>query len=120
MISSLLNGDSSRLERIHALLSPQDAQDVPRAIKLLNLTAELCCLDASKLNPSETKTHQALSKLKRNWRGELRAETCDLLDCWNRVALAEAILKMAGHSINSEDHVCDWRKRGADLMPPAG
>ena len=266
-IFSLLNADSSRLERIHTLLSPKDAQDVPRAIKLLNLTADLRHLDTSEFNPSEMKTHQALSllgemlealvepfinpdlsiseqitslvkfahilcalflkhesafmphhlysdlqcmvrtaifrvahtkildptrkvficllgddvleilfgrvrmlgghspnvdvdefrnrcasalrldrifqeypfwerrpdrlKLKRsrdadhlsprNWRGELRAETCDLLNCWkNGVAQAEAILKKAGHNISFEDHFHDWHKRGVDLMRPAG
>ncbi|KAF8055318.1 hypothetical protein FPV67DRAFT_1789064 [Lyophyllum atratum] len=62
-IFSLLNTDSSTLERIHTLLSPKDAQDVPRAIKLLNLTADLRNLDSSGFDPSERKTHCALSLL---------------------------------------------------------
>lgn len=62
-IFSLLNTDVSTLERIHTLLSPKDAQDVPRAIKLLNLTADLRNLDSSSFNPSEQKTHAALSLL---------------------------------------------------------
>lgn len=62
-IFSLLNTDVSALERIHTLLSPKDAQDVPRAIKLLNLMADLRNLDSSELDPSEQKTHSALSLL---------------------------------------------------------
>ncbi|KAH6916952.1 hypothetical protein BKA70DRAFT_1089861 [Coprinopsis sp. MPI-PUGE-AT-0042] len=50
-------------ERIHTLLSPKDAQDVPRAIKLLRLTSDLRNLDSEDLNPSETSTHRALSLL---------------------------------------------------------
>jgi len=266
-IFSLLNTDSSSLERIHTLLSPKDAQDVPRAIKLLNLTADIRNLDTSSFDPSEMKTHQALSllgellealvepfinpdlsiseqitslikfahilcalflqhesafmplhlysdlqcmvrtaifrvahtkildpkrkvficllgddvleilfgrvrmigghspnvdveefrnrcgsalrldrifqkypswerrphrlKLKRSrdadhlsprhWRGELRAETCDLLACWrNGVAQAEAILKTHGYTISFNNHFRDWHKRGVDLMRPAG
>ncbi|KAF8150236.1 hypothetical protein B0H34DRAFT_811419 [Crassisporium funariophilum] len=62
-IFSLLNTESSTLERIHTLLSPKDAQDVPRAIKLLNLTADLRNLDPSGFDPSEQKTHCAISLL---------------------------------------------------------
>ncbi|KAF8074685.1 hypothetical protein FPV67DRAFT_1619269 [Lyophyllum atratum] len=62
-IYSLLNSDSSISERIHALLSPKDAQDVPRAIKLLNITADIRNLDNSAFDPSEQNTHRALSLL---------------------------------------------------------
>ncbi|TFK37802.1 hypothetical protein BDQ12DRAFT_666712 [Crucibulum laeve] len=60
-IFALLNLDADTLsEHIHALLSPKDAQDVPRAIKLLSLTADICNLDSSDFDPSELTTHHAL------------------------------------------------------------
>jgi hypothetical protein len=64
-IYALINpGSSSETsDRIHALLSPKDAQDVPRAIKLLNLCGDLCALDKSDFDPSECVTHNALSLL---------------------------------------------------------
>ena len=63
-IFSLLNPNPDALsQRIHSLLSPKDAQDVPRAIKLLSITADLRNLDTSAFNPSERKTHRALSLL---------------------------------------------------------
>ncbi|TRM59533.1 hypothetical protein BD626DRAFT_633076 [Schizophyllum amplum] len=48
---------------IHALLHPKDAQDVPRAIKLLSRVAELRHLDTSTFTPSEKNTHRVLSLL---------------------------------------------------------
>lgn len=63
-VYSLLNPNSDSIShRIHALLSPKDTQDVPRAIKLLSVTADLRNLDDSEFNPSELKTHRALSLL---------------------------------------------------------
>ncbi|KAF9471491.1 hypothetical protein BDN70DRAFT_938909 [Pholiota conissans] len=62
-IYSLLNPESSMIQRINALLSPKDMQDVPRAIKLLSLTADLRKLDTSDFDPSEISTHRALSLL---------------------------------------------------------
>lgn len=62
-IFTLLNPESAVHERIQALLSPKDAQDVPRAIKLLNLAADLRKLDSCDFNPSEASTHRALCLL---------------------------------------------------------
>ncbi|KAF9530963.1 hypothetical protein CPB83DRAFT_874875 [Crepidotus variabilis] len=62
-IFSLLNANSSVATRIQGILNPKDAQDVPRAVKLLNLTAELRNLNATSFNPSEHQTHRALSLL---------------------------------------------------------
>lgn len=59
-IYSLLNPGCAVTQRIHTLLSPQD---VPRAIKLLNVTADICNLDNSAFDPSEHDTHRALSLL---------------------------------------------------------
>jgi hypothetical protein len=266
-IYSLLNPESSMIQRINALLSPKDMQDVPRAIKLLSLTADLRYLDTSDFDPSEANTHRALSLLgemldalvepftnpdfsisqqvvslikfshiacalflkhetdfmpphlysdlqcmvrtaiyrvahtlildpqrkvllcllgddvlevlfgrtrmigghcpnvdvdelrrrfgsairldaifeaypewerrprrlklqrsrdvdhlsPRNWRGDLRAITCDLQACWKEgVAQAEAVLKTAGYAINFSEHFHDWRARGVDLLRPKG
>jgi hypothetical protein len=266
-IYSLLNPESSMIQRINALLSPKDMQDVPRAIKLLSLTADLRNLDTSSFDPSESNTHRALSllgemldaliepfinpdftiseqitslvkfshllcalflkhetdfmpphlysdlqcmvrtaiyrvahtkildpelkvllcllgddvlevlfgrtrmigghspnvdvdklrrrfgsairldaifeaypeweqrpirlKLKRsrdadhlsprNWRGDLRAITCDLHTCWTKgVAQAEMILKKHGYTIDFSEHFRDWRTRGVDLLRPKG
>lgn len=60
---SLLNPDSSSLQHIHTLLSPKDAQDVLRAIKLLKLSADVRNLDSTDFDPSENGTHRALSLL---------------------------------------------------------
>jgi hypothetical protein len=268
-IFSLLNPDPSAamIQRINALLSPKDMQDVPRAIKLLSLVADLRNLDTSDFNPSERNTHCALSLLgetlealvepftnpdltisqqitslvifshlicalflkhetefmpqhlysdlqcmvrtaifrvahtmildperkvhlcllgddvlevlfgrarmigghspnvnveelrdrfgsalrldaifetyprwerkprrlklnrnrdvdhlsPRNWRGELRAVTCDLQVCWKEgVTQAESILKKSGHTIDFSNHFHDWRTRGIDLLRPKG
>ncbi|KAI4519147.1 hypothetical protein K525DRAFT_206789, partial [Schizophyllum commune Loenen D] len=48
---------------IHALLNPKDAQDVPRAIKLLSRVAELRHIDRETLTPSECVVHDSLSLL---------------------------------------------------------
>ncbi|KAF8185751.1 hypothetical protein K438DRAFT_1936875 [Mycena galopus ATCC 62051] len=50
-------------ESIHALLNPKDSQDVPRAVKLLLLVADLRHLDPSEFSPSERSTHRALCLL---------------------------------------------------------
>ncbi|KAJ7703986.1 hypothetical protein B0H17DRAFT_1228185 [Mycena rosella] len=51
-------------ESIHALLNPKDPQDVPRAIKLLCLVAELrMAVDSTDFTPSELKTYRALCLL---------------------------------------------------------
>ncbi|KAJ6453050.1 hypothetical protein DFH09DRAFT_1392736, partial [Mycena vulgaris] len=51
-------------ESIHALLNPKDPQDVPRAIKLLCLVAELrMAVDSTEFTPSELKTYRALCLL---------------------------------------------------------
>lgn len=62
-IYSLINPKSSINDRIHALLSLKDTQDVPRAIKLLSLAADIRNLDRSNLDPSTSITHLALSLL---------------------------------------------------------
>lgn len=62
-IYTLLNSNTAISEQIHALLSPKDVQDVPRAIKLLSITADLRNLHNSDFDPSEQKTHHALSLL---------------------------------------------------------
>lgn len=62
-IFSLLNPGCAVHEKIQALLSPKDAQDVPRAIKLLRLTSDLRKLASSNFDPSELKTHSALCLL---------------------------------------------------------
>ncbi|KAF9522601.1 hypothetical protein CPB83DRAFT_733454, partial [Crepidotus variabilis] len=60
---SLLNNSSGAAQRINSLLSPKDAQDVPRAIKLLTVTADLRKLDNSNFDPSEQVTFHSLSLL---------------------------------------------------------
>ncbi|KAJ7027424.1 hypothetical protein C8F04DRAFT_1189552 [Mycena alexandri] len=51
-------------ESIHALLNPKDPQDVPRAIKLLCLVAELrMSVDSTEFTPAELKTYRALCLL---------------------------------------------------------
>ncbi|KAL0563545.1 hypothetical protein V5O48_018521 [Marasmius crinis-equi] len=50
-------------ETIHSLLNPHDAQDVPRAIKLLSLVVELRDLDNSEFKPAEAATHKAICLL---------------------------------------------------------
>lgn len=62
-IYALLNPTISIVDAIQTLLSPKDPQDVPRAVKLLKLLAEIHNLDTSDFNPSEHTTHQALSLL---------------------------------------------------------
>ncbi|KAJ7471739.1 hypothetical protein FB451DRAFT_1036440, partial [Mycena latifolia] len=58
-----LSGHDWLDESIHALLNPKDPQDVPRAVKLLYLIADLRNLDTSECTPSERNTHRALSLL---------------------------------------------------------
>ncbi|KAJ6615305.1 hypothetical protein B0H10DRAFT_2220505 [Mycena sp. CBHHK59/15] len=58
-----LTGHDWSEESIHALLNPKDPQDVPRAVKLLTLVADLRHLDTSEFAPSESNTHRALSVL---------------------------------------------------------
>ncbi|KAJ7227439.1 hypothetical protein GGX14DRAFT_511117 [Mycena pura] len=58
-----LSGHDWSDESIHALLNPKDPQDVPRAVKLLCLIADLQHLDTSGFTPSEKKTHRAISLL---------------------------------------------------------
>ncbi|KAJ7911680.1 hypothetical protein B0H13DRAFT_1875634 [Mycena leptocephala] len=58
-----LSGQDWSDESIHALLNPKDAQDVPRAVKLLCLIADLQHLDTSGFTPSEKHTHRAISLL---------------------------------------------------------
>ncbi|KAJ7620027.1 hypothetical protein B0H17DRAFT_1340775 [Mycena rosella] len=58
-----LSGHDWSDESIHALLNPKDPQDVPRAVKLLCLVADLRHLDTSVFTPSERNTHRALSLL---------------------------------------------------------
>ncbi|KAL1669560.1 hypothetical protein GGF50DRAFT_44200, partial [Schizophyllum commune] len=48
---------------IHALLNPKDAQDVPRAIKLLLRVTDLRTIDTESLTPSERVVHSALALL---------------------------------------------------------
>ncbi|KAG5634335.1 hypothetical protein H0H81_002361 [Sphagnurus paluster] len=48
---------------IHALLNPTDAQDVPRAVKLLLCIVELGSLDKNELDPSEAAEFEALCLL---------------------------------------------------------
>jgi len=62
-IYSLLSPESFILQHIHTLLSPKDAQDVPRAIKLLKLSADVRNLDPTDFDPSERSTHRSLSLL---------------------------------------------------------
>lgn len=51
-------------ESIHSLLNPKDPQDLPRAIKLLCLVAEIrMSVDATEFTPSELKTYRALCLL---------------------------------------------------------
>ncbi|KAJ6569699.1 hypothetical protein B0H10DRAFT_2354990, partial [Mycena sp. CBHHK59/15] len=58
-----LSGHDWSDESIHALLNPKDPQDVPRAVKLLCLIADLRHLDSSDFTPSERNTHRALCLL---------------------------------------------------------
>ncbi|KAL1697942.1 hypothetical protein EV121DRAFT_218888, partial [Schizophyllum commune] len=46
---------------IHALLSPKDPQDVPRAYALLSRIADLRNVNTSEFNPTDKDTHDALS-----------------------------------------------------------
>ncbi|KAL1665219.1 hypothetical protein GGF50DRAFT_88180, partial [Schizophyllum commune] len=46
---------------IHALLSPKDPQDVPRAYALLSRIADLRKVDTSEFNPTDKDTHDVLS-----------------------------------------------------------
>ncbi|KAF6750165.1 hypothetical protein DFP72DRAFT_818060, partial [Ephemerocybe angulata] len=62
-IFHLVNPMFSSSQQVEALLSPKDAQDVPRAIKLLSLVGDLPKLDRTGMNPSELETHNALSLL---------------------------------------------------------
>ncbi|KAI5825312.1 hypothetical protein K523DRAFT_356091 [Schizophyllum commune Tattone D] len=48
---------------IHALLHPKDAQDVPRAIKLLMCVTELQYIETRDFTPSEKMVHRALAIL---------------------------------------------------------
>jgi hypothetical protein len=50
-------------EKVHALLSTKDAQEVRWAIKLFNLTGDIRNLETNDFNPSEQSTHNALSLL---------------------------------------------------------
>ncbi|KAJ7120362.1 hypothetical protein C8R44DRAFT_877798 [Mycena epipterygia] len=50
-------------ESVHALLNPKDPQDVPRAVKLLCLIADLVPLDSAEFTPSERNPHRALALL---------------------------------------------------------
>jgi hypothetical protein len=59
----LLDPLSAGAQEVAALLDPKDPQDVPRAIKLLNLISDLRHLDRTDMNPSELQTHNALSLL---------------------------------------------------------
>jgi hypothetical protein len=57
----------------------------------------------------------------RQWRGELRASTCDLHACWeDGVCQAEIVLAKHGYSIYFEQVFQDWHLRGVDLMRPKG
>jgi len=57
----------------------------------------------------------------RQWRGELRAVTCDLDACWKGGVLqAEEILTEYGYIINFGELFKDWTVRGIDLMRPKG
>ncbi|KAF8240355.1 hypothetical protein L208DRAFT_1374387 [Tricholoma matsutake] len=57
----------------------------------------------------------------RQWRGELRASTCDLHACWeDGVHQAEIVLAQHGYSINFEQVFQDWHLWGVDLMRPKG
>jgi hypothetical protein len=59
-----LTGHDWSDESIHALLNPKDPQDVPRAIKLICLVADLRQLeDPSQFTPAERNTHRALCLL---------------------------------------------------------
>ncbi|KAJ7681305.1 hypothetical protein B0H17DRAFT_943220, partial [Mycena rosella] len=58
-----LSGHDWSDESIHALLNPKDPQDVPWAVKLLCLVADLRHLDTSQFTPSEKNTHRALCLL---------------------------------------------------------
>ena len=56
-----------------------------------------------------------------NWRGELRAVTCDLQGCWKEgVTQAESILKKSGYIIDFSNHFRNCRTRGVDLLRPKG
>ncbi|KAJ7503915.1 hypothetical protein B0H11DRAFT_2352833 [Mycena galericulata] len=59
-----LTGHDWSDESIHALLNPKDPQDVPRAIKLICLVADLRQLEnPSEFTPAERNTHRALCLL---------------------------------------------------------
>ncbi|KAF6751796.1 hypothetical protein DFP72DRAFT_815971 [Ephemerocybe angulata] len=62
-IFHLVNPTFSSSQQVEALLSPKDAQDVPRAIKLLSLMGDIPKIDRDGMNPSEIQTHSALSIL---------------------------------------------------------
>jgi hypothetical protein len=55
-----LSGHDWSEQSIHSLLNPKDPQDVPRAVKLLCLIADLRDLDSTDFTPSEKHTHRAL------------------------------------------------------------
>ncbi|KAF9522600.1 hypothetical protein CPB83DRAFT_776856, partial [Crepidotus variabilis] len=74
----------------------------PRRLKL-----ERSC-DADHLSP-------------RHWKGELRASSCDLNECWKKgIQLAEISLAKFGYSINFGQHFGDWQTRRVDLLRPKG
>lgn len=76
-----------------------------------------CCPNHLKLKWSRDADHLS----PRHWKGELRAETCDLDTCWkNGVAQAEAVLRKVGYNIDFQTHFRDWHKHGVDLLRPAG
>ncbi|KAJ7325487.1 hypothetical protein DFH08DRAFT_711203 [Mycena albidolilacea] len=58
-----LSGHDWSEESIHSLLNPNDPQDVPRAVKLLCLIADLRDLDSTDFTPSEKHTHRAFCLL---------------------------------------------------------
>jgi hypothetical protein len=58
-----LSGHDWSEESIHSLLNPKDPQDVPRAVKLLCLIADLRDLDSTDFTPSEKHTHRAFCLL---------------------------------------------------------
>jgi hypothetical protein len=60
---TLLNPKVTTSQNLDSLLNPKDPQDVPRAIKLLVLVAELWNLDTTHFDPSERETHRALCLL---------------------------------------------------------
>jgi hypothetical protein len=95
-------------EKVHALLSPKDAQDVPRAIKLLNLTADIRNLETNDFNPSEQSTHNVLSLL-----GEmLEAVLKTFID--HNLTLSEQVINLVKFA-----HIACalFREHESDFMP---